>query len=962
MNGWPAAVHAPNLASWAIAHTAAVSVHATPERSVGANPAPATPVTVRVVAFANLERGAIVHAAAAGGERTVPLRPERIHEWAAETYFDAGAPLELRLGVRDGNAKPTRWDSTPRDLPVPPATPARGAVLALEDASVRDGGALRTAAFTRVLFKRSRTVSRRAAALARAAAVDAAAIDPTPSAAVVLGVCAPRVAPGHAVFAVLDSTEAGAARSVPLADAASPLWTACVPLPLVDLVRGLQYRFVIKDAGGKVVAEEDKARTLRVDKEMAYLRSSPFGTAPVVLANVNSPFRYSRPWRGAGVALPVFSIRTRKSCGVGEFSDLFSVVDWCVATGLQLLQLLPVNDTTSHQDSRDTYAYSCVSCFALHPQYLCIEELGELPADVQVELDEERERLNGLDKVDYVGVMRVKERLTRRMYMEDRERFLKSAEFVEWFSEEQQWLVPYALFRFFMSVNGTCEYEKWGSRSTMTADEMERLAAPDSFHFDYLGAVYYTQFHLHKQLTAASRYAAQHQVVLKGDLPIGVNRFCADTWLNPHLFRLHMRAGAPPDYFSEDGQNWDMPTYDWDAMKADGYAWWRLRLGHMARYFHAYRIDHILAFFRIWEIPLGFRTASRGRFRPAITISRKELEARGLWDIDRFCAPFVRDSLLEDALGEDWWRVKDRFFDQRWHDRLAFQKDFDNEIKVAQALQTSPGMPAREAEFDGKVRRLLISLLNNVCLLRDAEDPDAFHPRFMLKTTTSYRDLPSEEWRKLLLDLHDDYYYQRQESLWRESALEKLPMLAESSDMLMCGEDLGFVPKCMPQVLRDIGILSLAVQRMPPGDLEFGDPTTYEHQVIASTSSHDISTLRAWWMHDLNIGARSRYWNTILRQEGAPPKDCSPSLVRQILSQHLASAAMWVVTPIQDLLALDDQIRRVDPREERINNPANPAHVWNFRLHIDMHSLLASNELTAAIATLNRAHGRGDAY
>eukprot|EP00171_Calliarthron_tuberculosum_P014895 IDg14895t1 len=747
------ALTAPDFLSTPSRVSGPPSAHATPER---ANPQPATPVTVRIVATA--PTAVALHATASGSERALPFRRSRDDNWITDLHFDPGAPLELRIGACAPDKSAAVWDNAPRDLPVPPGSRTRGRVLAFEDAEERTGGASRAAAFSRVLFRRSRTVSRRAAARARAAAVDAAAIADIPTAAVVLGVCAARVLPGHAVFVLLEGCVAtGAApRTVALADAAAPLWSACMPVPLEELANGMRYRFIIKDEKGRIVSDETDMRSLSISAEHTeYLRASSPGSAPVVLAHVNSRFRYAKKWRGSGVALPVFSIRTEVSCGVGEFSDLMAVVDWCVATGHQLLQLLPVNDTTSHLDRRDTRVYSSVSCFALHAQYLRIEELGKLPSDVQCELDEERDRLNELESIDYVEVMRVKNRLIRRMYMEHKEEFLKSAEFVEWFSEEQQWLVPYALLRFFMSVNGTCEFDKWGARSTMTPDEMERLASPDSFHFDYLGSVYYTQFHLHKQLTAASRYAAQHQVVLKGDLPIGVSRYCADTWLNPHLFRLHMNAGAPPDFFSSDGQNWDLPTYDWGAMKAGGYAWWRQRLHHMSRYFQAYRIDHILGFFRIWEIPVGFRTGMRGRFRPVRPLCRKDLEASGLWDMERFCAPYVRDSLLEEALGEQWWRVKERFFEPRWQDRLGFKEEYDNEVKVEEALRTPMGAPAKERAFNEKVKRVLIMLLNNVCLLRDEEDGDSFHPRFMLKTTSSFRDLPSDEWRRLLLDIHE---------------------------------------------------------------------------------------------------------------------------------------------------------------------------------------------------------------
>lgn len=922
-----------------------------PRGSPGAsNPQPATPVTVRVAAASG--DGGRVRVLPAGGEQA-----RELENGVCDVHFDAGAPLEVRFGVDQV------WDSCGRDLPVPPGGFGRGRVVAIEDVSAKVGGLERTAAFSRVLFKRQRVVSRRKAALGRQKVVEKVAmVEGAKEVVVVFGVVACRVMQPHSVYAVLQDGVGTETTMVPLVDAAAPVWTACISICRERLASGLRYRFVIVDQGGQVVTGEDgDGRVLKLGSALLdYVRCTPRGTAAVVLAYVNSSFRYNRRWRASGVAVPVFSIRSRHSCGVGEFRDLHRLVDWCVSTGLHLLQLLPVNDTSSYGDSRDTYPYAAVSCFALHPQYLRIDEMGEMPEDVEAELIEQRERLNALDEIDYVGVMAVKNRLTRRMYMEHKERFLVSPEFVEWFAAEQQWLVPYALFRFFMDVNGTPEYDKWGARQSMTPNEMERLASPDAFHFDYLGATYYTQFHLHRQLSAASRYAASHRVVLKGDLPIGVNRYCADTWLHPQLFRLHMQAGAPPDYFSRDGQNWRFPTYNWDAMKAEGYAWWRSRLSHMSRYFHAYRIDHVFGFFRIWEIPVGFHTGVSGRFHPARTLTRTQLEHEGLWDIERFCSPYVRDALLREALGERWMSVRERFFEPRWHDRLAFKPAYDNEVKLEAALRMPEDAPASEREFAKRVKRVLVDMLNNVCLLRDSEHTDSFHPRFLLKTTSSFRELPSEEWRSILLRIHEEYYGgARQEELWRTSASEKLPALAAASDMLMCAEDVGFAPKFVPHVLRDVGILSLAIQRMPPGDLQFYDLATYSHAVVAATSSHDIASLRAWWKYELDEGSRARYWRDILKRDDDPPAECDCEV---ILEAEFGSQAMWVVPPLQDYLGIDESLRIEDPRRERINNPGDPMHVWNYRVHLDLDRLLEATEFVGRIRQMNYKHKRGIAY
>lgn len=745
-------------------------------------------------------------------------------------------------------------------------------------------------------------------------------------------------------------------------------WSVCVAFPKHVLESGvLSFWYVIRNKITKVVRlQEIEKRSVTLEKsELDFLANNDGDPRSVKVVNFPSEkvFQYPRRWKGAGIALPVFSIRSKESCGVGEFNDIPKVVDLCVATGHKLLQLLPVNDTTSNNDWRDSYPYSAVSSFALHPQYINLQSLGKMPNDMLKEYCQERDTLNALKDIDYIRMMKVKMRFLKRFYAMEKADFLQSKEFVAWFKENQNWLVPYALFRFFMEVNGGPNFDEWGARKFMTTQEMQEMAAPDSFHFDYLGLVYYTQFHLHKQLTKASQYAAEHEVVLKGDLPIGVNRYCADTWVNPHLFRLDMQAGAPPDYFSEYGQNWYFPTYDWEAMSKDNYAWWRARLGHMSKYFHAYRIDHILGFFRIWEIPGGARTGMSGRFFPAHALSRQELESRGLWDIDRFCFPYVHDGLLQEMFKDNWWKIKDRFFDALYSDRLKFKKDFDTERKVEAVLDLPEDAPEGERKYNEFVKNMLFQLFNNVCLLRDRVDPDLFHPRYELYKTRSYNDLRSEEWKSVLHELHDDYFFKRQDELWRKSAMDKLPMMKAASNMLVCGEDLGLLPSSVPYVMRETSILSLAVQRMPAGDTEFGIPSEYKYECVATTSSHDVSTFRGWWQ-ELTDEGRYRYWTQVMQRHGRSsiPRWCSTDIIEWAISDHLACPAMWVIFPIQDLLGMDQEIRRPEASEEQINDPSNPRHQWKFRLHLDTDAILAKRDLVAKMATLNERYGRNRPY
>lgn len=820
-----------------------------------------------------------------------------------------------------------------------------------------------TDAFTRVLFRTNPTIGLKLLETRISTALSTA-LSMTPRAIVVIfRVFVERVQQGDVVHVVGNIPELGdddPTAAIPLADTHSPTWQAAIATSHHSS-SPILFRYIIK-RGGTTVAQDQCYRELHLSKADESFLNSSSGTCSVVYAPSEDSFKFELPWRGAGIAIPVFSIRSRTSCGVGEFMDLIKFVDFCKAAGYQLLQLLPINDTNVFDDYRDSYPYSAVSSFALHPQYLNIDQLGPLPGDLQKEYEKERTRLNEKCEVDVVDVMRSKNRLIRELYKLNRDKFLHSPEFTQWFSQNQNWLVPYALFRFFMTINGTAQYDLWGCRKKYDAIELSDLTHQSSFHFDYIGVVYFTQFYLHKQLKAAADYAAENGVVFKGDLPIGVNRFCTDTWVNPHLFRLHMQAGAPPDYFSKFGQNWLFPTYDWDVMKKDNYGWWRSRLGHMARYFHAYRIDHILGFFRIWEIPQCFRTGMSGRFFPAYAISRQEIESTGLWDIERCTKPYVHDGLLQHLFHDDWWKIKEEYF-QPMHGRLSFKEKYNTEKKVEAALTLSEDATEQERQRADVVKKKLFELLNNVCLLQDEDDENLFHPRFMMQTTSSYTELPADNWKRSLLQMQEDYIHKRQNELWRRNGLERLPMMKSASNMLVCGEDLGMVPECVPDVLERTCILGLAVQRMPSGDAEFGIPSKYKYECVATTSSHDTSTFRGWW-EEIPADVRMRYWTDVMQCNGQqrPPENCTPDIVQWVIEDHLKSPAMWAIFPLQDVLGIDKNLRRKDAKSEQINDPSNPNHVWNFRLHIAIDEVMENEEFMENLLSMNKKHKRGAIY
>lgn len=717
-----------------------------------------------------------------------------------------------------------------------------------------------------------------------------------------------------------------------------------VQLDLSTAALPVEYKYaVVESASGTLIRfEEGPNRRLDVHP----------GLKGCVILNDGFAVLPATPWRGAGVAIPVFSLRTEDSWGVGEFTALKRLADWAAVSGLKLIQILPVNDTTATHTWVDSYPYAAISAFALHPLYLDVAQVaGSRQKSLLREVEPERQRLNALAEIDYEAVMRLKLSVLRRLYPVLSAATFRNEAYREFFTENQHWLRPYALFCTLRDRFGTADHSTWPEHSRCQIGEVRRLTAPGTSNYDEVAFHYFVQFHLHTQLQEAAAYAHDKGVVLKGDIAIGVARHGADTWQNPDLFHLDTQAGAPPDPFAEKGQNWGFPTYNWPRMQEDGFAWWKLRFAQMAHYFDAFRIDHILGFFRIWSIPLDAVEGILGRFVPAIPVSLREFAERGItFDRERFLEPFINNQVLQELFGTGANAVKQQFLAQVGPDRFALRPGFTTQRKIEEHFQHLEGNAARET-----LKLALFDLVSNV-LLFETHILDEFHFRFDIAKTTSFRQLDSRT-QTALLALYNDYFFARQDQFWRDQAMQKLPALKRVTDMLICGEDLGLVPASVPGVMKELGLLSLEIQRMPKSmGVAFSRPSEAPYLSVVTPSTHDMSTIRGWWEEDRTIS--QKFYSEELKLPGIAPEECSGALNELIVQQHLASPAMWSIFQLQDWLGIDEALRREDVNAERINIPANPKHYWRYRMHLTLEQLLASEPFDQKVRELLRSSGR----
>ena len=654
----------------------------------------------------------------------------------------------------------------------------------------------------------------------------------------------------------------------------------------------------------------------------------------------------------AGTQVPVFSLRTRKSAGIGDFGDLKTMIDFVASTGQKVLQLLPINDTTITHTWTDSYPYSCISVFAIHPQYADLHALPELKdAKARAEAEKTRAELNALDKIDYEKVNDFKINYLRQIFNQEGEKMMKTAEYKAFFQASELWLVPYAQYSYLRDKNGTADFNQWPDHQVWDEAERKALADPKTAAYKNVAFFYFVQFVLDRQMQEAHEHAKAKGVILKGDIPIGVNRNGCDVWTEPKYFNLNGQAGAPPDDFSANGQNWGFPTYNWFEMLKDGCQWWNRRFQNMARYFDAYRIDHVLGFFRIWEIPVHSVHGLLGQFAPALAMSREEIESYGLhFQEDRFTRPFITDWVLDRMFHERAGEVKEKYLDRLDDERYQMKPEVDTQRKVEALFADVTD------EKELWLRDGLYALISDVLFVRDHTNPGVFHPRISAQLDFIYESLYDND-KAAFNRLYNDYFYRRNNQFWYQEAMKKLPKLVQATRMLVCAEDLGMVPDCVPWVMDELKMLGLELQSMPKDpSVKFGHLSRNPYRSVCTISSHDMPTLRMWW--DENIQRTQEYYNTMLYRQGPAPHPLPGWLASDIISRHLTSPSMLCILSIQDWLATDEALRLPDADAERINIPANPKHYWRYRMHLNIEDLAADKRFVQNITEMISQSGR----
>jgi 4-alpha-glucanotransferase len=616
---------------------------------------------------------------------------------------------------------------------------------------------------------------------------------------------APRVPKGKSI-AIIGNNESLGNWKNPIKSNSSnfPIWSCTIKLSPIKFP--LYYKYVIIDnkTGNIDFWENGDERTI------FYVNSASENICH--LPNDN--------WKGAGVAIPIFSLRSEDSFGVGEFNDLKKLVDWSVKTGLKIIQLLPINETVATHSWLDSYPYKAISVFALHPIYLNLDAMGTLEDEkLQDEFAIAKDLLNSKPYVNYVEVSQTKSRFYKYIFDQNWKNVKRTKAFKSFFEENKEWLEPYAAFCFLRDRYQTSDFKEWGAWAKFDLDKIKKLVDQKSKN---------------------------------------------------------------PDEILENGIYFDR---------------------------------------------------------------------------DRFTRPYIRSHFLHEFFGEYTEEVKKLYLTEPDQNVFHLKPQYNTQRDIFNHFTPLEDSTQNLSEKNVIIRDGLISLLDEVLFIKDPNVAyEAYHPRISMHNSYTYRELDYET--KFNLDkLYIDFFYKRHQQFWKNEAMKKLPSLIEASNMLICGEDLGMVPDNVPEVMQELNILSLEIQRMPKNpEIEFGHPNDAPYLSVCTTSTHDMTTLRGWW--EENKDKTQRFYHNMMGHNNKAPFYAEPWICREIINQHLYSPSMWTIFPIQDLIAMDGELRWDETDKERINVPSDEKNKWRYRMILSLEELLNADEFNLMFLDMVNKSGR----
>lgn len=703
--------------------------------------------------------------------------------------------------------------------------------------------------------------------------------------------------------------------------------------------------------------------------------------------------------RKTGVVVPLSALYTKDSPAVGDFVSLKAFADFCAQCGLGVIQLLPVNDTGTQSSP-----YSALSAFALHPMYIHIESLPEFedamkncrPFSAAYKAFVKECKYGA--RFDYAKVSEGKIKLLHLLYSymekvisskkksaqtpsDSSKSFADHYDYeIKTFVADNPWVVAYAVFKDLKDSFSQASWKEWTEdKRTMNRRQIELRwsnRALRSSHNFYV----WCQMRAASQFKDASNYIRAQGIILKGDLPILMNEDSVDCWAWPEFFNQELRAGSPPDADNPLGQRWGFPTYNWDKIISDDFSWWKDRVRFASNYYSAFRLDHVLGFFRIWEYSEKETTAFLGHTNPYAYTERRVLQKMGFDDgrLHWLSQPHIPTEAVGSILGnwdearsvmskicvrigdEELWNFKDEIT----CDSLIYATAFVDDEEKNRAIQNVLAEKWRD--------RTLIEI-----------EKDRFVPVWSYSATTAWKSLSMEE--KKSLEQEFAALQEQENELWKSHAFEILRPIVKKTEMQACAEDLGANLPALNEVLPALDIASLRVVRWTRRWDQMNQPyeafDTYPHLSVTSTSVHDSSTIREWWQNE-----KQSVWAFLETVKSAEQKNelfapdldtlmekkpdeslkkypvnvdtCfDPKVAAFVLEKCAGTRSRWFINPLQDYLYLDASCYREKAGDERINVPGTVnENNWTYRMPVSVEDLASKSALIQEIRKIADLH------
>lgn len=672
--------------------------------------------------------------------------------------------------------------------------------------------------------------------------------------------------------------------------------------------------------------------------------------------------------KATGVVVPLAALRSKVSPVIGEFPSLVPFARFCKKASLSIIQLLPLNDTGTQSSP-----YSALSSIALHPLYISVqavsdfEPLYERRETFKKKYDLFVKRFSLSVRFDYAAVHEAKLELLRMIFDACVAKSKKSREAVLCFAEKNPWVIEYALYKNLKKAYLQASWKTWKKTDrTVSKEKINKVWHDKAMQKDHLFYVW-LQMTASEQLLEARQKVASLGILLKGDIPILMNEDSCDCWAHPDLFTQRLRAGSPPDADNPAGQSWGFPVYNWDAMKKENYAWWKNRLRNAAAYYDAFRLDHILGFFRLWTLSEREANAVLGHTEPNLAIARKELCALGFDEarITWLSEPHVRTGLVEDITWnhESAVKILSTCMTKLQNEELwIFSKTVFGSLDIlhmqfGSLCTKEAGERIKEKLAEKWCDRVLIPL-----------SKDAFVFSWQYKNTTAWASLSENE--KETLETLFQKNQKANEALWERHASNIFENIISETNMIACGEDLGARLDCLHPVMENFSILSLVAVRWAreweKDEKPFVPPENYPELSVATTSVHDSSTMREWFQNEHENARLFLYGgkNASINASDAERKNAenafknfSPETAKAIFEKAASAKSVWFINPLQDYLYLNGDYYADDARSERINIPGTVSDFnWTYRMCVPIEKLLKDATLIKTISEIAKKH------